>query len=89
MSNWREGVLNIAAADPDLMIESVQVLLKEGVINEIWSSVFKMFLVLDLSKSNNCNEKYPEIFEGYKGAILLDLQRFSDLVIAIYLLFND
>lgn len=63
LSNWREGVLNIAEADPELMIESVQSLLTE---------------VIELSKSKNCNSKYPNVYRQYDKPVLLDLELFSE-----------
>lgn len=65
LSNWREGVLNIADAAPDLMIESVQSLLTA---------------VIRLSQTKNCNAKYPDIYSKYDNPLLLDLQLFSEHV---------
>lgn len=65
LSNWREGVLNIVDADPELMIESVQSLLTD---------------VIELSKTKNSNAKYPDIYIKYDKPILLDLEQFSEHV---------
>lgn len=65
LSNWKEGVLNIAAADPDLMIESVQSLLTE---------------VIEISHNKNCNAKYPALYSKYEKPVLLDLELFSEHV---------
>jgi hypothetical protein len=63
LSSWPQGVLNIAAADPDLMIESVQSLLAE---------------VMQLSEHRNSNAEYPEIYSKYDKPVLLDLPLFSE-----------
>lgn len=70
LSNWRQGVLDAAHCDPDLMIDSVRHLLVE---------------VVELSHKHNCNAKYPELCEKMGGAPrLLDLEMFSVLVSTVY-----
>jgi hypothetical protein len=66
LSNWRQGVLDAANCDPDLMIDSVRHLLVE---------------VVEMSHKYNCNAKYPELSEKLGGTPrLLDLEMFSVLV---------
>ena len=65
LTNWKDKILNIADADPDIMIDAVQSVIAE---------------VMSLATETNCNQKYPDIYQQFPNALLLDFDTFAHLI---------